>query len=119
MWPNPLQYYLVPDIEMENGVDGDEDASKEDKPSHKFTTKRMATALHRIQKGLQMLADEDPDIERSARLQKTVMEDLTCNQEIYKEKKHAAEQPNICTFFQPLATMVIISGEPFPSTPRN
>nr|CAD7257780.1 unnamed protein product [Timema shepardi] len=26
MWPNPLQYYLVPDIEMENGVDGDEDA---------------------------------------------------------------------------------------------
>nr|CAD7398881.1 unnamed protein product [Timema poppensis] len=30
MWPNPLQYYLVPDIEMENGVDGDEDASDEE-----------------------------------------------------------------------------------------
>lgn len=21
MWPNPLQYYLVPDIEVENGVE--------------------------------------------------------------------------------------------------
>jgi len=30
MWPNPLQYYLVPDIEVENGIDGDEDASDEE-----------------------------------------------------------------------------------------
>ncbi|CAG2054435.1 unnamed protein product [Timema podura] len=31
MWPNPLQYYLVPDIDMEeNGVDGDDDPSDED-----------------------------------------------------------------------------------------
>lgn len=25
MWPNPLQYFLVPDIEVENGVDGEEE----------------------------------------------------------------------------------------------
>jgi hypothetical protein len=25
MWPNPLQYYLVPDIEVENGVEGEDD----------------------------------------------------------------------------------------------
>ncbi|KAH9381738.1 hypothetical protein HPB48_010557 [Haemaphysalis longicornis] len=25
MWPNPLQYFLVPDIEVENGLEGDED----------------------------------------------------------------------------------------------
>nr|CAD7403555.1 unnamed protein product [Timema poppensis] len=31
MWPNPLQYYLVPDIDMEeNGVDGDDDPSDEE-----------------------------------------------------------------------------------------
>ncbi|GBM15535.1 Protein SET [Araneus ventricosus] len=29
MWPNPLQYFLVPDIEVENGLD-DEDESDED-----------------------------------------------------------------------------------------
>ena len=33
MWPNPLQYFLVPDIEVENGGmegDGDEDDSEEE-----------------------------------------------------------------------------------------
>ncbi|XP_066996959.1 protein SET isoform X2 [Anabrus simplex] len=30
MWPNPLQYYLVPDIEVENGVEGEEEASEEE-----------------------------------------------------------------------------------------
>lgn len=25
MWPNPLQYFLVPDIEVENGLEGDDD----------------------------------------------------------------------------------------------
>nr|CAD7400333.1 unnamed protein product [Timema poppensis] len=41
-----------------------ESDSEEDKPSRTFTTKSMATAFHRIQ-GLQMLADEDPDVECS------------------------------------------------------
>lgn len=31
MWPNPLQYFLVPDIEVEeNGLEGDEDDSEEE-----------------------------------------------------------------------------------------
>lgn len=30
MWPNPLQYFLVPDIEVENGLEGDEDESDEE-----------------------------------------------------------------------------------------
>uniref|UniRef100_A0A1B6DHH7 Protein SET n=1 Tax=Clastoptera arizonana TaxID=38151 RepID=A0A1B6DHH7_9HEMI len=30
MWPNPLQYYLVPDIEVENGIDGDDDQSDDE-----------------------------------------------------------------------------------------
>ena len=30
MWPNPLQYFLVPDIEVENGADDDEDDDEED-----------------------------------------------------------------------------------------
>jgi len=30
MWPNPLQYFLVPDIEVENGLEGEEDDSDED-----------------------------------------------------------------------------------------
>nr|CAD7197885.1 unnamed protein product [Timema douglasi] len=42
-----------------------ESDSEEDKPSRTFTTKSMATAFHRIQEGLQMLADEDPDVEHS------------------------------------------------------
>ena len=25
MWPNPLQYFLVPDIEVENGVEEEEE----------------------------------------------------------------------------------------------
>ena len=25
MWPNPLQYFLVPDIEVENGLGEDDD----------------------------------------------------------------------------------------------
>ena len=25
MWPNPLQYFLVPDIEVENGEDEEDD----------------------------------------------------------------------------------------------
>nr|CAD7454663.1 unnamed protein product [Timema tahoe] len=55
-----------------------ESDSEEDKPSRKFTTKSMATAFHRTQEGLQMLANEDPDVERSARVHRTVMEGLTC-----------------------------------------
>nr|CAD7452487.1 unnamed protein product [Timema tahoe] len=85
--------------------------SKEDKPSCTFTTESMATAFHRIQEGLQMLADEDPDVERSARVHRTVMEGLTCYQEIYKEKKRAAKQPTIHTFFQPVAAMVTHVGD--------
>lgn len=30
MWPNPLQYFLVPDIEVENGDDDDEDVEEEE-----------------------------------------------------------------------------------------
>ena len=31
MWPNPLQYFLVPDIEVENGgEEGDEDLEEEE-----------------------------------------------------------------------------------------
>ena len=30
MWPNPLQYFLAPDIEVENGVDSDEDDEDDD-----------------------------------------------------------------------------------------
>lgn len=30
MWPNPLQYFLVPDIEVENGLEGEEEDSEED-----------------------------------------------------------------------------------------
>lgn len=30
MWPNPLQYFLVPDIEVENGLEGEEDESEDD-----------------------------------------------------------------------------------------
>nr|CAD7194542.1 unnamed protein product [Timema douglasi] len=37
-----------------------ESDSEEDKPSCTFTMKSMAIAFHRIQEGLQMLADEDP-----------------------------------------------------------
>merc|ERR1712110_950487 len=29
MWPNPLQYFLVPDVEMENGGEGDQEAGDE------------------------------------------------------------------------------------------
>nr|CAD7569796.1 unnamed protein product [Timema californicum] len=45
-----------------------ESDSEEDKPSRTFTTKRIVTTFHRIQEGLQILADEDPDVERSARV---------------------------------------------------
>jgi len=30
MWPNPLQYFLVPDVEMENGGEGDQEGGDED-----------------------------------------------------------------------------------------
>merc|ERR1711890_177350 len=30
MWPNPLQYFLVPDIEVENGEDEDDDEEIEE-----------------------------------------------------------------------------------------
>nr|CAD7432293.1 unnamed protein product [Timema monikensis] len=61
--------------------------------------------------GLQMLADEDPVVERNARVHRTVMEGLTCYQEIYKEKKCAAKQPTIRAFFQPVAAMVTHEGD--------
>ncbi len=29
MWPNPLQYFLVPDVDVgENGMEGDEDGDR-------------------------------------------------------------------------------------------
>nr|CAD7255941.1 unnamed protein product [Timema shepardi] len=71
----------------------------------------MAIVFHRIQEGLQMLFDEDPDVERSARVHRTVMEGLKCYQEIYKEKKCATKQPTICAFFQPVAAMVTHEGD--------
>nr|CAD7399383.1 unnamed protein product [Timema cristinae] len=88
-----------------------ESDSEEDKPSCTFTTKSMTIAFHRIQEGLQMLADEDPDVERSARVYRTVMEGLTRYQEIYNEKKCAAKQPTIRAFFQPVADMVTHEGD--------
>nr|CAD7194853.1 unnamed protein product [Timema douglasi] len=88
--------------------------SEEDKPSCTFTTKSMDTAFHRIQEGLQMLADEDPDEER-----RTVMEGLTCYQEIYKEKKYAAKQPTIRAFFQPVSAMVAHEGDKIMNEPEN
>lgn len=30
MWPNPLQYFLVPDIEVENGCDEEDDEEEEE-----------------------------------------------------------------------------------------
>nr|CAD7444323.1 unnamed protein product [Timema bartmani]CAD7461535.1 unnamed protein product [Timema tahoe] len=51
--------------------------------------------------------------------------ELVQPQEIYKEKKHAAKQPTIHAFFQPVAAMVthdgekIMSDEPVPSTSQN
>merc|ERR1719251_246827 len=30
MWPNPLQYFLVPDIEVENGAEDDEEDLEEE-----------------------------------------------------------------------------------------
>ncbi|GIZ03597.1 protein SET [Caerostris extrusa] len=30
MWPNPLQYFLVPDIEVENGLEEDEESDEEE-----------------------------------------------------------------------------------------
>nr|CAD7262442.1 unnamed protein product [Timema shepardi] len=88
-----------------------ESDSEEDKPSCIFTTKSMAIALHRIQEGLQMLADENPDVERSTRVHRTVMEGLTCYQEIYKEKKCSTKQPTIRAFFQPVTAMVTHEGD--------
>nr|CAD7588406.1 unnamed protein product [Timema genevievae] len=64
-----------------------------------------------------MLADEDPDVERSARVHRTVMEGLTCYQEMYNEKKRAAKQPTIHAFFQPMAAMVTHEGEKIMSPP--
>nr|CAD7400586.1 unnamed protein product [Timema poppensis] len=58
-----------------------------------------------------MLADEAPDVERSAIVHKTVIEGLTCYQEIYKEKKCSAKQPTIRAFFQPVAAMVAHEGD--------
>nr|CAD7429297.1 unnamed protein product [Timema monikensis] len=67
--------------------------------------------LVKSSEGLQMLANEDPDVEHSARMHRTVMEGLTCQQEIYKEKKHADKQPTIGAFFQPVAAMVTHEGD--------
>nr|CAD7424624.1 unnamed protein product [Timema monikensis] len=84
--------------------------SEENKPSRTFTTKSMATAFHRIKEGLHLLANEDPVVECRARVLRTVMEDLTCYQEVYKENKHAAKQPTISAFFQPVAAMMTHEG---------
>ncbi len=38
MWPNPLQYFLVPDIEVENGCDDEDDDEDEDEVDESVST---------------------------------------------------------------------------------
>lgn len=48
MWPNPLQYYLVPDIEVENGVEGEDDGRYvESSFMLQFTIKFIRVAVKR------------------------------------------------------------------------
>merc|ERR1739848_559439 len=51
MWPNPLQYFLVPDIEVENGEDEDDDAEinftgKKSQSPHQITINLNAKLRH-------------------------------------------------------------------------
>jgi len=55
MWPNPLQYFLVPDIEVENGgLDGEEDDSDEDENDESVVV---------VEEEEEEGADEEDDVE--------------------------------------------------------
>ncbi|KAJ9601615.1 hypothetical protein L9F63_000223 [Diploptera punctata] len=62
MWPNPLQYYLVPDIEVENGVEGEEDGSEdEDGDDAELAEVEEEEDLEGEEGGDENLAEEDDD----------------------------------------------------------
>ena len=55
MWPNPLQYFLVPDIEVENGgLDGEDDDSEEDENDESVVV---------VEEEEEEGADEEEDVE--------------------------------------------------------
>lgn len=56
VWPNPLQYYLVPDIEVENGVEGEDDGSEDDDDAEVEEEEDIEG-----EEGVDNLADEDED----------------------------------------------------------
>jgi len=59
MWPNPLQYYLVPDIEVENGVEGEDDGSEDEDDADLAEVEEEEDIEG--EEGVDNLADEDED----------------------------------------------------------
>lgn len=61
MWPNPLQYYLVPDIEVENGVEGEDDGSEDEDDADLAEVEEEEEDIEGEEGGDDNLAEEDED----------------------------------------------------------
>ncbi|KDR10925.1 protein SET-like [Zootermopsis nevadensis] len=61
MWPNPLQYYLVPDIEVENGVEGEDDGSDDEDDAELAEVEEEEEDIEGEEGGDDNLAEEDDD----------------------------------------------------------
>ncbi|XP_042210165.1 tigger transposable element-derived protein 1-like [Homarus americanus] len=75
------------DLQLLTEQSAAEDAGDEEEPQRTLTTKRMAEAFRKIQQGMQIFSDDDPNRERSSKIVRNMEETLRCYNEIYKEKK--------------------------------
>lgn len=73
----------------------EEDATRQ----HHLTCKILAEAFIEIESGMQKIVDNDPNRERSLKLERNIQHALAAYKQLYQEKVHQARQTRLTSFF--------------------
>ncbi|KAK3864397.1 hypothetical protein Pcinc_029917 [Petrolisthes cinctipes] len=65
-----------------------------------FTLKNMASAFELLEKSMVLFADQDPNVERFAKVYRAVEDAVSCYTQIYEEMRYAAKQSSILQFLK-------------------
>lgn len=88
-------------IEQERAVEEEAAAAEEDDATrqHHLTRKILAEALSEIESGMRKIVDNDPNRERSLKLERNIQYALAAYKQLYQEKLLQARQTRLTSFF--------------------
>ena len=88
------------EIEFQTAHSSDSEEKIEDiAVEQTLTTKRLAQAFQLIDQALQIFNQDDPNHERSSRVNRSVLGSINCYKEIYADKKDNAVQTTLEKIF--------------------